>query len=49
MPEEEKKKLLNDLREFSKRAKSSTKKEAIKFLYKTGMYTHTGKLKAEFR
>lgn len=49
MYEDDKKKLIKDLYEHYKRAASSTKKEAINFLVKTGMYTKKGKLKSQFK
>lgn len=49
MTEKENRQFLKDLRECAKQAASSSKKEAIKFLVKTGMYTNIGKLKPEFK
>jgi hypothetical protein len=47
--EEEKDKLLKAMREYAIKAKSSSREEAIAFLFKTGMYTETGELKPEFK
>jgi hypothetical protein len=48
MSEAEKKKLIEDMREYSKKVASSDV-QAKKLLAKTGMYTSRGKLKSAYK
>jgi len=48
MSEAEKKKLIADMRAYSKKIASSDS-DAKKLLAKTGMYTRSGKLKSEYK
>jgi len=48
MSEAEKKKLIKDMRDYSKKVASSSV-QAKELLAKTGMYTRNGKLKPEYK